>query len=168
MNVAAQAWLDQEDARVAAAVRKHGWFIEYVGGRSCTAPGCDCAEDGDGPAFAYTVGLFGLHHPELLIFGVPPDVAFGVLNNLGSRVKAGEALLPGQLLTFREWPHQVMPEPVPNPEDIVFGANRYYQLAYGSSVPVLQLSYDDTWGHFPWEDQYAARELQPRPGAFHA
>ena len=39
----------------------------------------------EGPAFAYTVGLFGLGHPELLIFGVYPEDALAVLNDLHRR-----------------------------------------------------------------------------------
>jgi len=41
------------------------------------------------------------------------------------------------------------------------------QLA-DASVPVLQLSYDDTAGRFPWEEGYATPEMQPRPGTFRA
>jgi hypothetical protein len=161
-----QAWLDQEDAHVAAMIRRHGLFISYVGG-SCDAPGCDC--DGmDGPSFAYTVGLFGLHHPELLILGVPPDVAMGVLNKLGDRIRSGEPLLPGAIVTFDEWPHRIIAEHVPNPGEIVFAANRYYARPAAHSVPVLQLSYDDIAGRFPWEPGYAAPEMQPRPGTFRA
>jgi hypothetical protein len=162
-----QAWLDQEDARVAAMIRRYGWAIEYVGGGSCSAPGCDGGHS-DGPAFAYTVGLFGLNHPELLIFGVPPGTAAGVLNTLGERIRSGEALLPGRIIAFEEWPHRIIPEHVPNPGEIVFSANRYYQRPPQASVPVLQLSYDDTAGRFPWETGYAAPALQPRPGTFHA
>ena len=37
------------------------------------------------------------------------------------------------------------------------------------SVPVLQLTYDDKAGRFPWDVGYAnAPELQPRPGTFQA
>jgi hypothetical protein len=67
-----------------------------------------------------------------------------------------------------EWPHQISPEPVPNPGEIVFEANRYYQRPADVSVSVLQLSYDDTEGRFPWEKGYAAPEMQPRPGTFKA
>jgi hypothetical protein len=161
-----QAWLDQEDAHIAAMIRRHGWFINYIGG-SCGAPGCDC-DDTDGPPFAYTVGLFGLHHPELLILGAPPDVAMGVLNTLGDRIRSGEALVPGAIVTFDQWPHRIIPEHVPNPGEIVFAANRYYARPDEHSVPVLQLSYDDTAGRFPWEPGYEAPEMQPRPGAFRA
>ena len=162
-----QAWLDQEDARVAAAIRRHRWAIEYVGGGLCSAPWCDGGQS-DGPPFAYTVGLFGLNHPELLIFGVPPGIAAWVLNTLGERIRSGEALLPGQAITFAEWPHRIIPEHVPNPGEIVFSANRYYQRPPQASVPALQLSYDDTAGRFPWEAGYAAPAQQPRPGTFRA
>jgi hypothetical protein len=167
MDVGTQAWIDQEDAHVAATVRRHGWLIRYVGGDTCSRPGCDCPQSDD-PPFAYTVGLFGLAHAELLIFGVPPETASAVLNDLGERVRSGEALMPGDLITLDAWPRRIIPEPVPNPGEIVFGANRYYQRPDEFSVQVLQLTYDDTEGRFPWEDGHAAPEMQPRPGAFKA
>lgn len=167
MDAVTQAWLDQQDAMVTDIIRRHGWFIQYVGGQMCSASGCGCSEV-DGPSFAYTVGMFGLGHPELLILGVDMGTAQGVLNDLGARVKAGAALLPGQLITFEEWPHRIVPEEVPNPGDIVFVANRFYQRPDEASVPVLQLSYDDPAGRFPWEEEFAAPELQPRPGTFSA
>ena len=167
MDAATQAWLDQEDARVADVIRRHGWYIQYVGGGMCSRPGCDGGDD-EGPAFAYTVGLFGLGHPELLIFGVYPEDALAVLNDLGEQIMAGANLLPGQLITFAHWPHRIVAEAVPNPGDIVFTANRFYQRPDEASVPVLQLSYDDDAGRFPWEEEYSDPERQPRPGAFSA
>jgi hypothetical protein len=164
MNLATQAWLDQEDAHTTAMIRKHGLYITYVG--PC-GPSCHGGEE-NGPPFAYTVGLFGLHHPELLILGAPPETAAGVLNDLGRRVKSGENLLPGDMVTFDQWPHRIIPEVVPNPGEIVFVANRYYARPDEFSVPVLQLSYDDEAGRFPWEPGYAAPDMQPRPGTFRA
>lgn len=161
-----RAWIDQEDARVVEIVRRHGWFVQYVTGGTCTAPRCGCNDRG--PAFAYTIGLFGLHHPELLIFGASGQAAAGVLNNLGGRVRAGATLMPGQMLTFAEWAHRVVPEMVPNPGEIVLGANRFYDRSADASVPVLQLSYDDKAGRFPWDRGYIAPHLQPRPGTFRA
>ena len=162
------AWLDQEDAHIKSVIRRHGWFIEYVGGGECTA-GCCAAEERDlGPPFAYTVGLFGLGHPELLVFGVSPGTAGGVLNELGGRVKAGADFVAGQLVTFPRWSHRAVLEQVPNPGEILFAANRYYQRPPEFSVPALQVSYDDTAGRFPWEPGYAAPGMQPRPGTFRA
>jgi hypothetical protein len=148
-------------------IRRHGWFIQYVGGGSCTAPGCECSDPED-PPFAYTVGLFGLAHPELLIFAIPPHTATVVLNSLGRRIRAGENLLPGQLITLDEWPRRIIPQQVPNPGEIVLSANRYYQRPDEYSVPVLQLTYDDSEGRFPWEEGYAVPAAQPKPGTFAA
>ncbi len=167
MDAQTRAWLDQRAAQLTATVRRYGWFIQYVGGTACSTPGCDCPP-GEGPPFAYTIGLFGLGHPELLIFGALPETAADVLNELGERIRSGESLLPGRLITFADWPHRIIPEEVPNPGEIVFGANDYYARPDDHSVPVLQLSYDDPAGRFPWEEGYAAPEMQPRPGTFRA
>lgn len=166
MDATTQAWLDQQDSQVAEIIRTYGWFIQYVGG-GCSVPGCDCPTDQE-PPFAYTVGLFGLGHPELLVFGLEPNESAHLLNDLGSRVKEGEALLPGLLLTFDHWSRRAIPEDVPNPEDIVFAANRFYQRSDEASVPVLQISYDDEDGRFPWEEGHSEPEMQPRPGSFRA
>ena len=63
---------------------------------------------------------------------------------------------------------RIVPEEVPNPGDIVLWANDFYQRPAGHSVPVLQLTYDDSQGLFPWDEGYATPELQPRPGSFAA
>jgi hypothetical protein len=167
MDARTQAWLDQEDARIAGIIRSHGWAITYVGGGACGRPGCECPPD-EGPPFAYTTGLFGLAHPELVIVGVEPLTAQGVLNHLGERVRVGEPLMPGVLISFQQWSHQVIPEEVPNPGEIVFEANRFYQRSPDDSVPVLQLGYDDFEGRFPWDPGYAAPEMQLRPGTWRA
>jgi hypothetical protein len=66
MDVAIQAWLDQEDAHIGGTVRRDGWFIQSVGGSEmCTLPGCHCGDDQDTVPFAYTVSLgAGLRRTE--------------------------------------------------------------------------------------------------------
>jgi len=162
-----QAWNDQEQAHIAETIRHSGWAIRYIGGDTCSRPGCDSPPE-DQPPFAYTIGLFGLGHPELLMVGTDPATAAGVLNTLGERIREGETLIPGLIITFDDWPHRIIPEPVPNAGDTVLGANSFYQRPAEHSVPVLQLTYDDTQGRFPWDNGYAAPELQPRPGTFTA
>ncbi len=158
-NAQTIAWLDQEDERTAEVIRTHGAYIQYVGG--------DSAEEV--ASFAYTIGLFGVGHPELLVFSAPPPVAGGLLNEVVRRIREGENLVPGQLLEFDAWRHRVTIEAVPNPGEIVFGANRFAQRPPGASVPVLQLTYDDLNGRFPWEEGYQNLGwLQPRPGEFQA
>ncbi len=168
MDARTRAFFDQHDAYIADIVRRFGWFIQYVGGDSCNAPGCEGASESTEPPFAYTVGLFGLGHPELLVFGVTPGDAARVLNTLGERIRTGTTLLPGDIVTLDDWPHQIIPETVPNPGEIVFESNQFYHRPDEHSVPVLQISYDDAEGRFPWEDGYATPWMQPRPGTFTA
>ena len=157
-----KAWLDQEDRHVAAMIRDHGCYIQLVGG--CTCGGCD-----EQTSFAYSIGLFGLGHPELLMLGAGPATAGSVINDVFARVRSGGDLVPGQLLTFDGWQHRVMVETVPNPGEIVFAANRHYQRSDEASVPVFALTWDDTEGRFPWDDGYSVPpSVQPRPGDFRA
>lgn len=167
-----QAWLDQDDKHTAETIRKYGTCIQYVGGDECSC----CARFGIAPQvdeqrapFAYTIGLYGLGHPELAIVGVDPRTASAVLNDVSARIRAGHDLLPGELLTFEGWTHRVTVETVPNPAEIAFGANRFYQRPDEHSVPLLQLTYDDKSGRFPWDAGYAnAPSVQPRPGEWRA
>jgi hypothetical protein len=162
-----EAWIDQDQAWLADTVRTCGWAIRYIGGGLCDCPGCGGEED-EQPPFAYTVGLHGLDHPELLILGVDPGTAGRVLNEIGDRVRAGTPLLVGRRVTLADWPHRIIPEVVPNPEEILLDANRYYRRPADASVPALQLTYDDSEGRFPWDEGYDSPELQPRPGTFTA
>jgi len=161
------AWHDQHDAWLTETIRRHGWMIQYVGGDTCSRPGCPCPQT-DEPPLAYTVGLFGLRHPELLILGVDPETASLVLNALADGIRRGEDLLPGLIVTVGNWPHRIVPEPVPNPGEILLTANDFYRRPPEHSVPALQLTYDDADGRFPWDAGYATPGLQPRPGTFTA
>jgi len=153
------AWMDDEDRRTAQTIRAHGTRNEYVFG--------DMSKR-EAP-FAYTIGLFGLGHPELLVFGLDPRTSALLLDDVAGRVRAGEDLRTGQVVTFAGWRHRVTVEELTNPRDIVFAANRYYARTDERSVPVFQLTYDDRDGRFPWEDGYdTAAWLQPRPGTFRA
>lgn len=165
MDARTRSWIDQHNAHITQTIRRDGWYVQYVGGEDCIRPGCAC-EPTDEPPFAYTVGLFGLGHPELLIFGVTPGVAVYVFRQLGDRVLEGDHLIPGQIIEFVE--HRAIVEEVPNPGDIVFTANDFYQRPDRFSVPVLQLTYDDADGRFPWEEGCQVADLQPRPGTFQA
>ena len=155
----AQAWFDQYASLIADKIRQHGWFIQFV----------SSVDDDPPPTFAYTIGLFGLGHPELVVTGVDMATAGGLLNELGGRIRAGANFLPGELVTFDDWQHRVVMEEVPNPGEILLMANDHYQRPPEASVSAYQVTYDDTSGRFPWDDGYAnSPELQPRPGTWRA
>jgi hypothetical protein len=110
--------------------------------------------------------MYGLGHPELLVFSLDPETAWEVLDTFGQRIRAGENLIPGQEHTLEGHHHRFVAEVVPNPGQIVFCANDFYERPAEFSVPVLQLTYDDGTGVYPWDEAHPAPETQPRPGTF--
>lgn len=68
-------------------VAKHGWMVQGVAPRV-----------GDtGVSFAYTVGLTAAGHPELIIVGLPVEIAYDLLENAAQRatdttINAGDTL----------------------------------------------------------------------------
>ncbi len=152
------AWLDQEDARLAGVIRRHRWAVQYVSG-----------DQEDGPAFAYTVGLFGLGHPELVVVGVGYDTACGLLNEVGGMVLDGRDLVAGEVIRDDDGVPVLAIEELPNPGEVLFSANRFYSRPDEFSVPAYQLTWALAGGVFPWDDGYPCEpDCQPRPGEWRA
>ncbi|GAB3349102.1 DUF4262 domain-containing protein [Modestobacter lapidis] len=153
------AWLDQEDAHLVQAIRAHRWVVQYVG------PG----DHPDEPAFGYTIGLFGLGHPELVVVGLAPEATHGWLTRVADLVTGGRDLVPGELLGFDDTTTRFVVEAVPNPGEVVLGANRHYQRPAQVSVAALQLTWSDADGRFPWDAGHrCGPACQPRPGTWRA
>lgn len=154
-NAEIDAWREDEDRLTGQIIRRHGVFIQSISGEPMLRMTC----------FAYTVGLFGMGHPELLVLGICGETAGRLLNSVAARVRAGADLVSGQTLEFDDWSRRVTVEMVPNPAHILFAANSFYQRPDEFSVPAFQLTYDDEQGRFPWDDGYAIPAwIQPRPG----
>ena len=152
------AWLDQEDARLAQLIRAHRFAVQYVGE----------GDEDDEPAFGYTIGLFGLGHPELVVVGLGSDRTHGLLDGLGRLVAGGRDLVAGEELSWAGV-GAVVVEELPNPGDVVLGANRYYQRPAEVSVAALQLTWSDVDGCFPWDQGWrCGPACQPRPGTWRA
>jgi hypothetical protein len=153
------AWLDQEDARLAQLVRARRWAVQYVG------PG----EQPDEPAFGYTIGLFGLGHPELVVVALPPAPAHGMLDRVAGIVAGGRDLVPGEQLSGPDGAPGPVVEVLPNPGEVVLGANRFYQRPAEYSVPAYQLAWPTADGRYPWDGDYPCEpHCQPRPGTWRA
>lgn len=147
-----QAWLDQEDRHVIETIRRHGCYLQAVLG--------ECSS----PPFAYTVGLFGLGHPELIVFGLGTRSAAQALNWFFARVREGSDLMPGEIIRPEEAAPRFLVEPFPNPAEFLFAANRHYQRPDEATVPAYQLTWDVN-GAFPGEPGYPNPAWwQPRPG----
>ena len=133
------AWLDQEDTHLAQLIRAHRWAVQYV------FP----AEHGDGRPFGYTVGLFGLGHPELVVVGLGHEDTHAVLQRVAGLVADGRDLVAGELITFPDRPDGLMVEQLPNPGEGLFVANRHYRRPDEFSVPAVQPTWQHRDGTFP-------------------
>jgi Domain of unknown function (DUF4262) len=99
------AWLDQEDAHLAQTIRAHRFAVQYVG---------EGEEPGE-PAFGYTIGLYGLGHPELVVVGLSADGVHGILGRVAGLVAEGRDLVVGELLTGPDREGRLVVEVLPNP-----------------------------------------------------
>ena len=153
------AWLDQEDTRLAQTVRTHRVAVQYV----------MRGEEADEPSFAYTVGLFGVDHPELVAVGLDHETACGLLNKVAGMVLAGRDMVPGEVITDDDGVDVLTIEVLPNPAEVLFSANRFYRRPDEFSVPAYQLTWALEGGIFPWDPRYPCEpECQPRPGTWRA
>jgi hypothetical protein len=129
-----------------------------------------CAgEQADEPEFGYTVGLFGLGHPELVAVGLDHQISHGLLGRIAQLVVEGRNLVPGEVFPDDAGQDILAVEVLPNPGEILFSANRFYERPDEFSVPAFQLTWADVDGIFPWDPRYAfGTERQPRPGTWRA
>jgi hypothetical protein len=122
-------------------IAEHGWLIQWVG---------DPVDEAEPSApFAYTVGLTALGHPELIVTGLPPEKAYGILQTLAERIRDNtEALVEGELL------ERVIGEPYL----VRVGAVCERELAkhltiaqaiYGDEVKALQIIWPDGMNRLP-------------------
>src|SRR5687768_9010194 len=69
---------DASDEKVLADVEEHGWHMIGI------------EADEEGPAFAYTIGLYETFgQPEVILFGLDTGIMFRLLNQIGEQVREG-------------------------------------------------------------------------------
>lgn len=128
-------------------IEEYGWTIIAV---------FPTADEPDQVEFAYTVGLSAMSLPEVIVAGLPPNVAHSVLNNVAAGMidrpydvddEYDGVLAGGYKVRFRE-----------ASSDLLSVARKLYPV-----VGVLQLLWPDKEGHFPTDPDYdpTLREFQP-------
>jgi hypothetical protein len=129
--------------KVRERIAKYGWTVIGVF--------ADIEAQPPVPSFAYTVGLTETRqHPELVIVGLPPDVAQAVLAGACERIKAGELtctdgasddrIVEGYSVVFRT----VDPE-------CTADYLRAARAIEGDDVRAVQIIWPDPQGYFPWQ-----------------
>jgi hypothetical protein len=136
------------DRKLLADIARVGWAVIGV------------AADDEGPAFAYSIGLFHtLGHPEVLIMGLRPQIAMQLINDMGDSIRAGQRFEAGQRY-----------DGIADGFPLAFiQMNRRYYREYlgyaiwfyrGPDFPVLQCVWPDKEGVFPGETDYDSRFFQ--------
>jgi hypothetical protein len=105
--------LSEHGASVLQRREQHGWFVNRI------------AEDGSGPGFAYSFGLFEeFAHPEVIVFGLAGETMHRLINLVGRQVRNGAKyaagdqtsdLLNGYTCAFKRWTRSNIARPVRGP-----------------------------------------------------
>jgi len=133
--------LEDRVAEFRADVATYGWIVIKVS--------ANAAPD---PDFAYSIGLFqSFGHPEVILVGLPLEIAHTIINDVGGAIRAGgrftagsvsEQFLEGYNVTFRT-------VPVYQYGAYLGWGCRYYA---NEPFPVLQLIFPDRSGRWPWHE----------------
>jgi hypothetical protein len=131
------------DAKVLSDIKRVGWHWVGVSPR----------QGGDGPHWAFSIGLFhSFNHPEVIILGLPLSVCTQIVNVIGKQIQAGVRYEAG-----REYGDILQ-----DSFRCAFGA--FERAAYRDFVgyalwfyendefPLLQCFWPDKQHRLPWDD----------------
>lgn len=132
----------------------HGWHVVNVWPEQRT------------PGWAFTIGLEQtLSHPEIVVFGLDPELAHPLLNDVGEAIRGGQVyeaghqysgLLEGIQLTFK---------PVdPTWYGPFLGTAIWFNE--GTSFNTLQLIWPDKNAFYPWQDGFDSDWTWAQPMLF--
>lgn len=143
--------MDPIEQKLRSDVEQFGWHVLNV------------LPSDEHPPHSYSVGVFAsFGHPEIVIVGLPGERAHAFINNLVDEIKDGATFEAGS-----RYGHLI------EGYDVLFlGVDQalfsdYFGRAidfYGSSrFPVVQMTWPDRNGMFPWqaECEEGIRKLQP-------
>jgi hypothetical protein len=117
-------------------IDQYGWAVRHVGA-------------GEEAAFSYTIGLTAMGHPEIIMEGLPFDVAQVFLNLMGAEVKAGTRFSAGSITK------ELTEPPAPIAFISVTDTTKLTaaKQVFGK-VEALQAIWCDSTGRLPWEPGY--------------
>jgi hypothetical protein len=133
---------EDQDKKLISDIQEYGWHVIMI------------PLDDEGPAFAYSVGLFQTFgHPEIIVFGLDLGVMHQIINLIGEEVRHGRRFadaetVPGILESYDVRFLDVARRHYPD----YFGyAHWFYK---GDDFPVLQCVWPDKQGRFPTDPDY--------------
>lgn len=123
-------------------------------------------EEGQGPRFAYTIGMTDIGHPELLVIGLPDELAGLVFNQVHDELRTGQRsgteLVIEKILSV---PLQVHATDPGKSSTYTIQGDEYYRIR-GLKPVYSQLIWPDPAGVYPHQDGFDEdmRQIQPYLG----
>ena len=144
--------MDHDD-KIAWVVETNGWCAEPV------AP----SEDPPTPGYTYTIGFeTSYRHPEVVIFGLQPVAARGLIEMLAMHIDAGGVIPDGMFvgLLDNDLPAAMLPVDMDEHAALFGGATRFHG---GEDYRVSQFVWPDRNGKMPWDEGYDNRLRLAQP-----
>ena len=129
--------------RIISDVKQYGWHVGWLTNSNYV------------PDYAMTIGLYkSFGHPEIIIFGLKPEVMHHILNDVGSKIKDGEFFKPNQ--DYKDLLNNYSVRFVEVLKDYYDQYLGYCNWFNGKTLeyPCLQLVWPDFSGHYPWEEEF--------------
>jgi hypothetical protein len=99
----------------------------------------------------YTIGLTDHRHPELILFGLPPDISRSVLHAVAEKVIEGRrTCVAGQYADDVLERHPVTFVAVTEPDRHLPVATQFY-AGMSTAVEALQIVWPDRYHRWPWQ-----------------
>jgi hypothetical protein len=140
---------DDIERKLVSDIEEFGWHVIKI------------FEDDEGPAFAYSIGLFkNFSHPEIIVFGLDVNLMHRMINLVGEEVRQGRrfaddeaasGILEGYDVRFLNVASRHYHEHV--------GYARWFYT--GDDFLLLQCLWPDKKGRFPTDPGFA-KALRPR------
>ncbi len=143
------------EEEIAADVKKHGWSAANVRDHE--------------PPFLYSIGLMHtVKHPELIVFGLEPGVAHGLISHLVGEIRAGSRFDDAGVSTFDLRGKTIavgLRRVHPTQHPLYLGyAMGYCREVMLPGLDAVQVFWPDRNGKFPFDPgcELAVYQRQPR------
>lgn len=142
------------DAQIAKSVEDNGWHAISI-------------EDAD-PPFFYACGLpTSFNHPELIVFGLDPKSAYGILSAVIEDIMNEKSFKePGKIQGILEEATIAVRPVHPTHYEFYVGyaMGHHRHVKNPGDLAVMQIFWPDETGHFPFDRECdnAVYQLQPR------
>jgi len=143
----------EHDDKIAWVVETNGWCAEPVAAQ----------EDPPTPGYTYSIGFeLTYAHPEVVIFGLQPVAARGLMDMMAEYLGGGGSIPEGVFvgLLDNDLPAAMLPMDVDEYADMFASAAHFHR---DSTFRLSQFVWPDRNGLLPWNDGYDERLRLAQP-----